>query len=52
MWNQLLPLHKLVYKCLKVVLTVLIVNSVVSKLNRFAMTELEIMSVSFLGIKQ
>ena len=52
MWNQLLPLHNLVYKCLKVVLTVLIVNSVVSKLKRFVMIELEIMSVSFLGIKQ
>ena len=48
MWNQLLPLHNLVYKCLKIVLIVLIVNSVVSKFKRFVMIALVIMSVPIL----
>ena len=41
----MLPLHNLVYKCLKIVLIVLIVNSVV----RFVKIELVIMSVSILS---
>ena len=48
MWHQLLPLYNLVYNCFKIVLLVLIVNSVVSKLKRFVMTELVIMSVFIL----
>ena len=45
MLNQMLPLHSLEYKCLKIVLIVLIVNSVV----RFVKIELVIMSVSILS---
>ena len=47
MWNQLLPLHNVVYKCL-VVLIVLIVNKVERKLKIFVKIELEIMSASIL----
>ena len=43
----------LVYNCRKILVIVSIVNSVVSKLKRFVMIELVIMSVIlFLGIKQ
>ena len=53
MWHQLLPLYNLVYNCRKILVIVLIVNSVVSKLKRFVMIELVIMNVIlFLGIKQ
>ena len=47
MWNQLLPLHNVVYKCL-VVLIVLIVNSVERKRMIFVKIELEIMSASII----
>ena len=49
MWHQLLTLYNLVYNCLKMVVIVLIVNSVVRKLKRFVMIELVIMSVFILG---
>ena len=44
----LLSLHILVYKCFKIVLIVLIVNSVVSELKRFVKIDLVTMSVSAL----
>ena len=44
----MLSLHILVYKCFKIVLVVLIVNSVVSELKRFVKIDLVTMSASAL----
>ena len=47
MWNKLLSLHNLVYGCLKIVLIVLIVNSVETNL-RFLKIEIVVMNASIL----